>query len=545
MRRVDRSKAETSAAYNPFNPILMKERTIRLGLQHFLLAFCLLADVAVLAQAAASPTTTAPSVRAGNVAEQASGGSAPSVCARCIRAHMEFLASDALRGRGSGTPDELLAASYVAAQLEQYGVAPAGDHGTYIQQAPVIREKLSAPPTLWFVTPGDGIPAQRIQWTHGKEMLVLSLSDSEFKGMLRSIDTDRDGASLEQMSFSEIRKQDAPDATADTRGAVVLIRGKDSRKVREAALAAEESGAIAVLVPASGEHLLQWDERAKELPKLPLKLEGVSGGPALGEGSRNEFVLSDEAMASLNGIPDGTTFYLETTTAPPEKSSTWNAVGKITGSDPKLRNSVILLSAHLDHLGIGPPVNGDAIYNGADDDASGTTAVLEVARVLARGPKPRRTVVFALFGSEEDGGLGSSWFEAHPPVPLANIAANLEFEMIGRRDPKYPDDSLWFSGWDRTNLGPALAAHGAKLVKDERPEEHFFMRSDNYVFAKRGVVAQTASSFGLHADYHQPSDDLAHIDFQHMRVVIASLIESIEWLVNSEFRPRWLDGGRP
>jgi Zn-dependent M28 family amino/carboxypeptidase len=310
-------------------------------------------------------------------------------------------------------------------------------------------------------------------------------------------------------------------------------------------LAAEDSGAVAVLVPASGEDLLHWDERAKELPKLPLKLEGTSGGPALGEGSRNEFALDEGAMASLNGIPDGTTFHLESTTAPPEKSSTWNAVGKIAGSDPKLRNRVILLSAHLDHLGIGPPVNGDAIYNGADDDASGTTAVLELARVLGRGPRPRRTVVFALFGSEEVGGLGSSWFEAHPPVPLAEIAANVEFEMIGRRDPKYPDDSMWLSGWDRTNLGPALAAHGAKLVKDERPEEHFFMRSDNYVLAKKGVVAQTASSFGLHADYHQPSDDVAHIDFQHMRVAIASLIGPIEWLANSDFRPRWVDGGKP
>jgi Zn-dependent M28 family amino/carboxypeptidase len=281
------------------------------------------------------------------------------------------------------------------------------------------------------------------------------------------------------------------------------------------------------------------------LPKLPLKLEGTSGRPALGEGSHNEFALSDDAMASLRGIPEGTTFHLETTTGPPEKSSTWNAVGKIEGSDPKLRRSVILLSAHLDHLGIGPPVNGDAIYNGADDDASGTTAVLELARVLGRGPKPKRTVVFALFGSEEDGGLGSSWFEAHPAVPLANIAANLEFEMIGRRDPKYPDDSLWLSGWERTNLGPQLAAHGANLVKDERPEEHFFMRSDNYVLVKKGVVAQTASSFGLHADYHQPSDDLAHIDFHHMQVAIASLIGAIEWLVNSDFRPQWKEGAKP
>ena len=566
-------KADTSAAYNLFNPILMKERTIRLGLQHFLLAFCLLADVAVLAQAAASPTTTAPSVRAGNVAEQASGGSARGVCVPCIRAHMEFLASDALRGRGSGTPDELLAATYVAAQLEQYGVAPAGDHGTYIQQAPVIRQKLSAPPTLWFMTPGDGIPAQRIQWTHGKEMLALSLADTQFEGPLKTIDTDRGDASLqevappsrrlsggrprppfgrqdasatrERISFAQSRHQKTTAVAAANQHAIVLIRGTDAGKIRAARLSAEESGAIAVFVPARGDDLLHWEERAKELPKLPLRLAGTSGGPALGEGSRNEFALSNEAMASLNGIPDGTTFYLETTSAPPEKSSSWNAVGKITGSDPRLRKSVILLSAHLDHLGMGPPVNGDAIYHGADDDASGVTAVLEVARVLARGPKPRRTVVFALFGSEEDGGLGSSWFEAHPPVPLANIAANLEFEMIGRRDPKYPDDSLWLSGWDRTNLGPALAAHGAKLVKDERPEEHFFVRSDNYVFAKKGVVAQTASSFGLHADYHQPSDDLAHIDFQHMRVVIASLIESVEWLVNSEFRPRWVDGGRP
>jgi aminopeptidase YwaD len=458
---------------------------------------------------------------------------------------MDFLASDALRGRGSGTPDELIAATYVAAQLEQYGVAPAGDHGSYIQQAPVLRQTLSAPPVVWLMTPGNGIPSQRLKWTHGKEMLVLSLSDTEFQGPLKIIDTDRGGASLEQISLSESKKQDTPEMPAANRGAVVLIRGKDPRKVRAAELSAEESGAIAVFVPASGDDLLHWEKRAKELPKLPLKLEGTSGGPALGEGSHNEFALSDDAMASLRGIPEGTTFHLETTAGPPEKSSTWNAVGKIEGSDPKLRRSVILLSAHLDHLGIGPPVNGDAIYNGADDDASGTTAVLELARVLARGPKPKRTVVFALFGSEEDGGLGSSWFETHPPVPLADIAANLEIEMIGRRDPKYPDDSLWLSGWERTNLGPELAAHGANLVKDERPEEHFFMRSDNYVLVKKGVVAQTASSFGLHADYHQPSDDLAHIDFRHMQVAIASLIGAIEWLVNSDFRPVWKEGARP
>ena len=190
-------------------------------------------------------------------------------------------------------------------------------------------------------------------------------------------------------------------------------------------------------------------------------------------------------------------------------------------------------------------VNGDNIYNGADDDASGTTAVLEIARVLGRGRRPRRTVIFALFGSEEMGGLGSTYFSQHPPLPLKEIAANLEFEMIGRADPAVKDDTLWLTGWERSNLGAVLAAHGARLVADPHTSENFFARSDNFVLAKKGVVAQTISSYGLHGDYHQPSDDLAHLDFKHMDAAIQSLLEPVEWLVNSSFRPKWNAGGQP
>jgi Zn-dependent M28 family amino/carboxypeptidase len=168
-----------------------------------------------------------------------------------------------------------------------------------------------------------------------------------------------------------------------------------------------------------------------------------------------------------------------------------------------------------------------------------------LARALSVGPRPRRTVVFALFGSEEAGGLGSTWFQSHPPVPLKSIVANLEFEMLGRPDPKYPPDILWLTGWERSNLGPVLAGHGAKLQADKRPEEHFFTRSDNIVLAKKGVVAQTVSSFGLHKDYHQPSDDLAHIDFPHMTAAIGSLIRPVVWLANSPFKPKWNPGGKP
>jgi Zn-dependent M28 family amino/carboxypeptidase len=285
---------------------------------------------------------------------------------------MDFLASDGLRGRGSGTHDELVAATYIASEFEQYGLEPAGDKGGYIQRVTIAK------------------------------------------------------------------------------------RGQQNRQVH-----------------------------------------------------------------------------------------TWNVIGKILGSDAAQQQDAILLTAHLDHLGVGRPVNGDAIYNGADDDASGTTAVLELARALAAQPKPRRTLLFALFGGEEKGGWGSIYFRTHPPLPLSDIAAYLEFEMIGRADPAAPRDTLWLTGWNRTNLGPELAKHGAHLVPDPHPAEGFFRRSDNYVFAKQGVIAQTISSYGLHRDYHQPSDELGHIDFQHMDEAIESMLAPVIWLANSDFVPHWNEGERP
>jgi acetylornithine deacetylase/succinyl-diaminopimelate desuccinylase-like protein len=224
--------------------------------------------------------------------------------------------------------------------------------------------------------------------------------------------------------------------------------------------------------------------------------------------------------------------------------TTRNVIGVIKGHDDKLKDEVILLSAHMDHVGVGKAVDGDSIYNGADDDASGCVAVLQLARALAEKP-PKRTVLFVFFGSEETGGQGDQYFMQHPPVPLKNIVANLEFEMIGRPDPAVKPDALWLTGFNRSNLGPELAKHGAKLVADPHPRENFFERSDNYALAKKGVVAQTVSSFGLHPDYHRPSDDVAHIDFAHMEKAIHSMLEPVEWLANSDFKPEWVAGKKP
>jgi Zn-dependent M28 family amino/carboxypeptidase len=185
------------------------------------------------------------------------------------------------------------------------------------------------------------------------------------------------------------------------------------------------------------------------------------------------------------------------------------------------------------------------IMHGANDDASGTTAVLELAQALSGGKQPRRSILFVCYGSEELGGFGSRYFGEHPPVPLDQIVANIEFEMIGAQDPKLPKDTLMMTGFDRSNLGAALKAHGALVTGDPYPEQHFFQRSDNYALALKGVVAHTVSGWAVTPTYHQPTDTLANLDIPFMAKAIQSLVAPAEWLANSDFVPAWNPGGKP
>jgi acetylornithine deacetylase/succinyl-diaminopimelate desuccinylase-like protein len=276
---------------------------------------------------------------------------------------------------------------------------------------------------------------------------------------------------------------------------------------------------------ASADELAAAKYIASQLKLLKIKPAGDNG----------DYLQTVKFQRRLRGVSDQAAV----------EATTTNVIGILPGRDPALAKETILLSAHLDHLGIGREVNGDKIYNGADDDASGVTAVLELAKALVTRPGPKRTVVFALFGSEEIGGYGARYFLEHPPVPFETLVANLEFEMIGRPDAAVAPHTLWLTGYERSNLGPALKLFGARLVADPHPEQRFFQRSDNIVLARKGVVAQTVSSFGLHPDYHRPSDDLAHIDFAHMTDAIQSMVGPVKWLVNSSFKPQWNPGGRP
>jgi aminopeptidase YwaD len=447
------------------------------------------------------------------------GGDAPSVRPESVRAHVEFLAGDALNGRGSGTRDELIAAVYAASQLRQFGVEPAGDGGGYIQNVDLVRRELAGPPSV-VVAPSSGPEAR---FGHGREVVVTAMAGPRVEAPLQKLE---------------------PGGKVRAGAAVLLPSGAvDAKTGRPAIAEAIERGAAIVLAPADPQMKPQWSSLGARIPALAAFLAAFGEAPT--EGRPTVVLLDADAARVVGALPDGARVRVEGELKPLERGATRNVVARLPGSDAKRAAEAVLLSAHIDHLGVGEPVEGDAIYNGANDDASGVAAVLELARALAGGPRPKRTVLFALFGSEEQGGYGAAYFREQPPVPLDRIVANVEFEEIGLADPKVPPHTLWLTGWERSDLGPTLAAHGARLVADPHPEQDFFRRSDNYVLARRGVVAHTMSSDALYAQYHRPSDEPGILDYGHMADAIASLIEPIRWLLDSDYRPRWRPGGKP
>lgn len=233
------------------------------------------------------------------------------------------------------------------------------------------------------------------------------------------------------------------------------------------------------------------------------------------------------------------------TVSPARRATDVNVVGIIHGADPRLRNEAVVVGAHFDHLGMRPHESGDSIFNGADDDASGVIALIEMARALRHGPPPARTVVFVAFTGEEMGLLGTRWYLEHPVVPLESTVAQLQVEMIGRPDSLAGGAGrAWLTGYERSTMGDMLRDAGIPIVPDPRPEQNFFQRSDNIAFARRGIPAHTLSSFGLHTDYHQPTDDVSRVDFEHMTAVIEASVRALRALVEGP-SPTWHPGGCP
>lgn len=417
-----------------------------------------------------------------------------------VRAHESFLASDALQGRGSATRDEAIAAAYVAAQFESFGLKTAPGMTGYLQPAKIIRYAVNGPAALTIAGKATATAPT-----------VLVGSVDPISGSSAVFD----GADPAKMPHADV---------------VFITGGKGSpmQFVRAATAAG-----VKLVVVREDEMTQNMVKGLGGKPRLPAGLEGKAP-PSYAAFATLPSADFDKAVAQAGA---------QVSLALPvvkEEQITTNAIGWLPGADPKA--GVILVTAHLDHLGVRPD---GVIMHGANDDASGTTAVLELARAMAAAKQTRRGLLFVAYGSEEIGGYGSSYFGDHPPVPLDQMVANIEIEMIGAQDPKLPAGTMMMTGFERSTLGETLKAHGALVTADPYPDQHFFERSDNYSLAVRGVVAHTISGWAVTPNYHTPQDTLENLDIGFMTRAIQSLVAPLKSLANSDAKPEWKPGGQP
>jgi hypothetical protein len=414
-----------------------------------------------------------------------------------VKAHEDFLATPALQGRGSATRDEAIAAAYVASQFEAFGLKTAPGMTGYTQVAHVIKPRLAASPTLAIA--GEPLPS-----------LKLLVGAGELRG-----------------KFAVMRSAD-PASMPES----AIVVATDPKATSPALMGAAESKRVKLMVVPETTGTREFLAQSGNAPRLRSYLEGADAPRGLIVAT-----LSSGDIARLRARSAGE-LVLSAPVAT-DVAETTNAIGYLPGTDPDAGN--LLISAHLDHLGL---VNGK-IMPGANDDASGTSAVLELAHALASGPPLRRGILFVCYGSEEIGGLGSRYFGAQTPVPLSSIVANLELEMIAAQDPKVPAGHLMMTGFDRSTFGEILKKNGALVAPDPYPEQHFFERSDNYSLALKGVIAHTVSGWAVTPTYHQPTDTVANLDIQYMARAIQSLVEPLRAIANGAETPEWKPGGRP
>jgi hypothetical protein len=479
-----------------------------------LTSFMVLASFAVPTGFAAGPSDD------GKAADAAAAVNlSPAVTAAELEAHVRFLAADERKGRMTGSPEADQCAAYLARIFEREGLAPAADDGTFLERVPLVRSGMSAMPHMKLV-PEKGEPLD----------LVFG-SDFNFAVPPRA------GSGLKVV---HVESKDELPAAADPKIALFVdARSSDRKQWMEDAHLGRGEGFGLLLVPGSsrrGEPL--GFERSISITRagvgeeLPVPSVRVNGA-ALEQ-------LRSGAAISVDIEPH----------AVREAILGSNVVARIAGvgtrEKPELARETLVVTAHYDHLeqrhahGGATKPGEDVIYNGADDDASGVAAVLEIAGAMAARKPPVRTVLFVLVTGEEIGLLGTEEYLDHPLAPLKDTVANLNFEMIGRPDPKVGGAGhLWLTGFDLTNLGPAFAAAKLAITADPYPKEQFYTRSDNIAFVHRGVVGQTLSSYNLHTDYHTPADEADKIDFAHMEGCAKAGLAAVELIASGELTPEW------
>ncbi len=455
------------------------------------------------------------------------------------------MAHDSMRGRDTPSPGLDRTAAWIASELDAMGLRGGAADGGFIQRYPLrstvvdlgrsgvrrggveLRMGSDVLPVLGDVINGEATAPLVV--VSGSGDAQRALADGAVRGR-HVLFVPGAGAGVQQQLFRVL-------STLVNAGAgSVLV-------VNPAPEAAWAAGAASALAPEVDRGWTDSTLRggSRFLPVLQMRppaAEQLLGGSGLdvaalqaraGAAMRVDPVVGAESTVAV--------FYQETEITAP------NVVGVVTGSDPVLRDEYVVVSAHMDHVGVGRPnAEGDSIYNGADDNASGTAAVIEIAEAMAAlTVPPRRSVMFLLVSGEEKGLWGSEYFAMNPTLPLDQVVADLNMDMVGRNWP----DTIVAIGKEHSDLGQTLErvnrAHpelGMTAIDDLWPQESFYTRSDHFNFARQGVPVLFFFN-GVHEDYHGPDDEADRIDAEKAARVARLVFHLAVDVADADGRPQW------
>ena len=491
---------------------------------------------------------------------------AEAITAAEMKDYLYFVASDEMAGRNTPSKELDLTAKFIALNLSRWGLKPGGDNGTYFQTIRLKRNKADLSQSS--ITIGDKT------FKGGDDFLLQQTSNGPVSGALVFAGNGWMIKSKNLDTYTGLDVKDKIVVVAGTGGLPpgVTVRdlsgtqGVDWADPYTYAKSKGAKGLIVILANAAG----AWDTMRQRMSgNAPYSVDKDAGEAAV------PVVIASQAMidALLNGEKLNATQLAEATGATfsftnaktvtvnakdaSEYATTQNVIAILEGSDAKLKNEYVAIGAHYDHVGVGRPVNGDTIYNGADDDGSGTVAVMTLAHAFSlSNPRPKRSIMFAWHAGEEKGLWGSAYLVEHPPVPLANILTQLNIDMIGRTkavgDTKEANANLTGAGeiyiigssLMSTQLGALSETvnNGYQKLKFnykyDAPDdtERLFYRSDHYNYAKKGIPIIFYFD-GVHEDYHQPGDSPDKIDYNKMEQVARTVFLTGWELANMPNRP--------
>ena len=506
------------------------------------------------------------------------------VRADAIRSHVEFLAGDLLEGRAAASRGYDIAAAYVAAEFRQCGLKPAGAPDSYYQTVPLLEATA--------VLPGSSAELVVEGASHSFEYSTDYLPSADFLSASSTLSAPLTFAGY-GIAAPELGYDDY--ATLDLKGRIAVIfsgappsfphnqRAYFSSSDNKYAMLIEHGAVGAVIVDSptdarrtpwersvamSWRPQMRWLDQAgkaqQTFEQLKLRFRFNDAAAAhLFNGAERDFESVRNAIetAPVTGFVLPGLLTLSATTGL-RKTESANVVAVLPGSDPKLKDEYVVISAHLDHLGRGSAVNGDSVYNGAHDNAVGIGIMLEMARALnLSGVKPRRSLIFIAVTGEEKGLLGSDYFAQMPPmIAPGALVANINMDM-----PLLftPTEDLVALGEEHSSLGASARAaaqsEGYRLSPDPTPEQVSFVRSDQYSFIRQGIPSIVLSSGDKSRDprtdaaelkrdfrekhYHQPSDDLSlPMDFDSAAALARVNLRIALEIANAQARPAWKAG---